>query len=177
MKRSTAPTLFRSRAWQHGFPALVVLDAARHAERAVPPEHDKRGKTVLPRTLRIRNAVAERMLAREERHDPLPRHIGAEVRDEVSEVVFLRATHGAVGQEHVRAALRESADGVVGVDPGVHPLRTCQFRKRRTQFRSNHSAGAEQRIEKRWRGGRREHQLFSLASRFQTTAVARLRRL
>ena len=62
---------------------------------------------------------------------------------------------GAVGQEHVRAALRQPADGVVGVDPRVHALRTRQFRERRTQFGGDHAVGAEQRVEKRWREGRR----------------------
>ncbi len=114
------------------------------------------------------------MLAREERHDPFAWHVGAEVRDQVPEVVFLGCADRAVGQEHVRAALREPADGVVGVDPGVHPLGPRQFRQRRTQFRSDHPAGAEQRIEKRWNRRGREHQPFSLAPRIATLTAASL---
>ena len=87
--------------------------------------------------------------------------------DEMPEVVLFRRPDRAVGQEHVRAALREPAHGVVGVDPRVHAFGARQFRQRRAQFGGNHGVRAEQRVEKRWNGGRREHQPFSLALRFR----------
>jgi len=79
-------------------------------------------------------AVLQRVLRRQERHDPLARHIRAEVRDEMSQVVFLVRSDRAVGQEDERALAREPAHGVVGVDPGVHALARGELRERRPEL-------------------------------------------
>ena len=62
------------------------------------------------------------------------RHIGAEVDDEMAEVVLLARSDGAVGQEHVRVRTNESANRVVRVDPGVASRRRIELGPWRAQF-------------------------------------------
>ena len=69
------------------FPDLLaqlprVRDATRPANRAIAAEDDERGEAVLPRLLGVGEAVLERVLAREERNDPIAGDVGAEVGDE-----------------------------------------------------------------------------------------------
>ena len=60
----------------------------------------------------------------------IARHVGAEVDDEVAEVVLLTGADGAVGEEHERLATDEAGNGVIGVDPGVDAGRRVQLRAR-----------------------------------------------
>src|SRR5262249_53494358 len=72
---------------------LAKLPGVRHASRwadaLVAAENDERLESVLMRAVRIREAIVERMLGREKRHDLRSRHVAAEIRDQMSQVVFL----------------------------------------------------------------------------------------
>ena len=111
-----------------------VLDAARRADRLVAAEHDERREAVLVRPLGVREAVLERVLRRQKRHNPLARHVEAEIGDEMPEVVFFLRADGVVGEEDEGPLAREPADGVIGVDPGVHALARRQLRPRRSEL-------------------------------------------
>ena len=117
-----------------------VLDAARRAHRFVAAEHDQRRKAVLMRALGVRQAVLERMLRRDERHDALARHVVAEIDHEMAEVVFFLGAHRAVREHDERALPRETADRVIRIDPRVHAFARRQLRARRPQLRREHRA-------------------------------------
>src|SRR5207247_4046526 len=97
-----------------------MLDGPRNADRFVPAEHDERREPVLVSALRIRQAVLERMLRGQKRDDALARDVGAEIEDEMAEIVLFLHADRAVGQEHERALPRQPLDGVIRVDPRVH---------------------------------------------------------
>src|SRR5262249_7739774 len=69
-----------------------VLDRSRRrADRLVAAEDDQRGEAALVRALRVRQTVLERVLRRQERNDSFARHVTAEIRDQMPQVVlFLR---------------------------------------------------------------------------------------
>src|SRR5262249_29178272 len=71
----------------------------RRSDRLVAAEDDEGGKPVLLSALGIRDAILERVLRRQEGHDALARHIASEIRDEMTQVVFLLRTDGAVGEK------------------------------------------------------------------------------
>ncbi len=89
---------------------------------------------MLLRALGVREAVIPRMLARQEWNDTGARHVGAEVRHEVPEVVLLLQPHGAVGQEDVGPRTRQAPDGMVRVDPRVHAGGRLELDARRSKF-------------------------------------------
>jgi hypothetical protein len=62
------------------------------------------------------------------------RHITPEIGHEVSQVVFFLQTDGAVRQEDGDILPRERADGVIRVDPRVHPFARTQLRPGRAKF-------------------------------------------
>src|SRR5262249_18742930 len=91
-------------------------------------------KPALARAVRVRQAVIDRVLGGQERHDALARDVAAEVRDEMAEIVFLIGADGAVGQKHVRALPGEPAHRVIGIDPRVHALGERELGARRPQL-------------------------------------------
>ena len=121
-----------------------MFDASRRADALVAAEHDQRREAALVRALGVGQAVLERVLRGQERHDALARHVVAEIRHEMAEVVFLLRADGAVGEEHERASAREPLHGVVGVDPRIHALARRELGPRRPQFGCEHRrAGAK----------------------------------
>jgi hypothetical protein len=102
---------------------------------------------VLLRAFRVREAVVGRVLAGEKRHDAIARHVLAEVRDEMPEVVFLARPYGAVGEEDERAGARQPADRVIGVDPRVHALAGGELGPGRPQLRRDDALGRVQRFD------------------------------
>ena len=80
-----------------------VLDASRRPDVLVAAEHDERLEAVLPRAIRVGQAVLRRVLAGQKRDDVRARHVAAEIDDEMAEVVFLLEADGAVGEEDERA--------------------------------------------------------------------------
>ena len=104
---------------------------------------------MLDRAVGVAKAVVERVLGGEERDDLRSRHVAAEVRDEMPQVVFFLRADGAVGQEDVDVAPRERADGVVGVDPRVHARAAPEARAGRAQLDRNDVRVAVERVEQR----------------------------
>ena len=127
-----------------------VLDRPRRADALVAAEHDQRRKPALVRAVRVRQAVLDRMLRRQERDDAIARDVEAEVGDEVAEVVFFGGADRAVGEEHERALARQPAHGVIGVDPRVHAFRGGELGARRPQLGRERPDGPA--ISKRRRG-------------------------
>ena len=115
-----------------------VLDRSRRADALVAAEHDQRRKSILVRAIRVRQAVLDRVLRRQEGHDALARHVEAEVGDEVTEVVFFVRADRAVGEEDVRALPREAPNRVVGIDPRVHALGRRELGTRRPELGGEH---------------------------------------
>jgi hypothetical protein len=111
-----------------------VLDAPRRPDALVAAEDHQRLEPMLDRAIGVGDAVVERMLAGEERHDRPARHLAADVADQVPQVVFLLQADGAVGEEDRGAFAGQAPDCVVGVDPRVHAGPRFQLRPRRTQF-------------------------------------------
>jgi len=65
------------------------------------------------------------------------------------QVVFLFQTDGAVGQKYKSAASGEAADGVIGIDPGVHARGGFELGARWPQFRRDDRRSRLQCFEKR----------------------------
>jgi hypothetical protein len=114
-----------------------VLDAARTANGLVAAEHDERAEPVLRGLLRVRQAEIERVFAREKRDHVVARHVAPHVRDEVTKIVLLLRSHGAVGQEDAGTLTGEAAHGVIRVDPRVHAVDRVELGARRTQLRGD----------------------------------------
>ena len=70
--------------------------------------------------VRIAQAVLEWVFCGQERHDPVARRLRPEVDLEVSEAVFLLLADRAVGEEDEGLLASQSANPMVGVDPGFH---------------------------------------------------------
>ena len=107
-----------------------MLHAPGRPDVLVAAEHDERFEPVLPRAIGIRQAVADRVLAGQERHDVRARDIRR--RGSITRCRRLSSSlqaHGAVGEEDERAGSREAAHGMVGVDPGVHARRATPARR------------------------------------------------
>jgi hypothetical protein len=106
----------------------------RRSDRFVPAEHDERREPLLDRPVGVGEAILERVLARQERHDACARHVGAEIRDEVPEVVLFPQADRAVGDEDERAAAHEAAHRMVRVDPRIDARRRSELGARRAQL-------------------------------------------
>ena len=63
-----------------------------------------------------------------------PRHVRPEVRHQMAKVVLLFRANRAVGEEDKRSLSSEPADGVVRVDPRVHPLGRRELGARRPEL-------------------------------------------
>src|SRR4029077_1808824 len=97
------------------------------ADPLVTAEHHQRRKSVLPRLLGIRETELHRMLGRQERDDVLACDVTPEVRHEMAQVVLLLRTHRTVRQEDAYIASGKAANGMVRVDPCVHPFARAQL--------------------------------------------------
>ena len=115
----------------------------------VAAEHDERLEAVLLRAFRVGNAVVHRVLARQERDHLRPRHVAAQIDDQVPEVVLLLRSDGAVGEEDERAVARQAADGVIGIDPGIHARCRLELGPRRAELGGDDGMAGAQRVEKR----------------------------
>ena len=111
-----------------------VLHRSRAADVLVAAEDDQRRKIVLHDLVGVGEAELERVLGGEERHHAVARHVGAEVVDQVAQVVLLLRADGAVGDHDPHALAYQTADGVVGVDPGVDAGGRFEFGAGRTQL-------------------------------------------
>ena len=80
-----------------------VLHAPGRPDRLVAAEDDQRREAALVRAFGVRQAVLDAVFRRQKRHDALARHVGAQIDDEVPEVVLLVRADGAVGEEDERA--------------------------------------------------------------------------
>jgi hypothetical protein len=114
-----------------------VLDRAGWTDVLVAAQHDQRLEVVVPCALGVGEAVLERVLRRQKRHHQVARDAGAEVGDQVPEVVLLLQPDGAVGEKDRDAPPREATDCVVGVNPRVHALRSGQLRSRGPKLRGD----------------------------------------
>ena len=94
----------------------------------------------------------ERVLGGQERDDVAARHIGAEIDDEMAEVVLFAFAHGAVREKHERASAHEPADGMIRVNPRVHPGFGAELRAWRPQLDGHKRRRAVQGIEQNGRG-------------------------
>jgi len=126
-----------------------VLHRARAPDPPVAAEHHQRREPVLARPIGVREAVLERVLARENRHDPVAGGVVADVRREVTEVVLLGDADGAVGEEDGGSLEGQRPHGVVGVDPRVHPGRRRQLRTGRPEFGRDEGLLRSQGLEQR----------------------------
>ena len=135
--------------------AVSVLHAASASEALVTTQNDQSRKTVLPRLLGVAQAEVERVLGREERDDAVARHVGSQVRDQMTQVVLFLQSDSAVRQEHSDVLLRQCPHGMVGIDPGVHALERSQFGSRRSKFGGNHGLPGLQSAEERHASGHR----------------------
>ena len=103
---------------------------------------------MLVRALGIAQAVFERVLGGEERHNSLTRDVAARVGREVPQVVLFMRAHCAIGQEDEGAFSGQSPDRMIGVDPGVHALAGRQLRAWGPELGGqNRRTGAEGRDE------------------------------
>ena len=126
-----------------------MFHASRRSHRPVAAEHDQRPEALLPGALGVRQAELHRVLRRQERHDVVARHVGAQIDDEMAQVVFFARADRAVGQEHERLIAHEAADRVVGVDPGVHAGGGVEFGARRAQLDGHDVAARVERAHQR----------------------------
>jgi len=113
--------------------AVVNIAASRNMTTVAEGVETQLQKELL-RALGVRQAIRERVLRRQKRHDALARHVPAEIRDEMPQVVFLRQADRAVGEEDVGALARQPPHRVVRVDPRVHALVGGELRPRRPQL-------------------------------------------
>ena len=127
-----------------------VGDAARRADRLVAAQDDERIEAVLLRTIGVRQAVVQRMLAGQERNHRRARHVAAEIDDQVPEVVFLFRSDGAVGEEHERAVAGEALHRVIGVDPRIHAGGRFELGARRAKLCGDDRIVSAKTIEKCW---------------------------
>jgi D-cysteine desulfhydrase family pyridoxal phosphate-dependent enzyme len=144
-----------------------MRDAAWRAKALVTAEHNECAEPVVVGAIRIGEAVINRVLAREKRHDARSRDVGPEIDDQVSEVVLFPRTDRTVGKEDERAAARKASHRVVGVDPGVHAGGRFELRARWPQLRGNHTGLGLQAFHK---GG----QLAQYTERFMFGALPTL---
>ena len=107
-----------------------MLDAPRAPEVLVAAEHDQRLEAVMGRLVGVAETEVERMLAGEERHDVGGGDIGAEVGDQMAQVVLLLRAHRTVGDHHPHVLPRQPSDGVVDVNPCVDVFVRLQLRPR-----------------------------------------------
>lgn len=128
-----------------------VVHASRPPHVSVAAEHHERGKPVLPRLLRVAQAKLEGMLRRQERDDAIAGDVVAEVRDQVAQVVFLLRADGAVCQKDRHILSVQRPDGMVRIDPGVHPLDRSELRTRRAKLCGDHGIAGLKRIQDRHR--------------------------
>src|SRR5438876_30646 len=124
-----------------------VLDAPRRADLFVAAEDHQRGKAVLVRPLGVRQAVLDRVLRRQEGDDALARHVGAEIDDEMPQVVLFLRPDRAIGEKNERPLARQTPDGVIRIDPGVHAFAGRELGARRAQLCAKYGRSRSQRRE------------------------------
>jgi hypothetical protein len=128
-----------------------VLDRPRATHVLVAAEHHQGREAVLHDLIGVAEAEVDRVLGGEERHHALTRHVGAQVGDQVAQVVLLLRAHGAVGDHHAHVVAHQAPDGVIRVDPGVDASRGLEFGARRTQFDGDDVRRSLQGGEDYWR--------------------------
>ena len=96
---------------------------------------------MLPGPIRIIQAVVKCVLGRQERDDSIPRRIMTEIRHQMAEVVFLLLPHRAIREKDVCVAPRESANGVIGIDPCVDPSGGVEFGAGRSKLGGDRPRG------------------------------------
>ena len=99
-----------------------VWNTACRTHRGVSTHHRERLEPQGVRTIRIYEAMFDRVLAREKGNESRERHIGADVGRKMPEVLLFPRSDRIIRQENEDALEREIPDGVVEVDPAVHPL-------------------------------------------------------
>ena len=77
-----------------------VFDTSRRSDVAIAAEHHQGLEAVLTGAIGVGQTVLFAVLAGQERNDVRSRHVGAEIRDEVPEIVFFAQSDRAVRQEH-----------------------------------------------------------------------------
>jgi hypothetical protein len=97
----------------------------------------------------IRQAIADRMFAREKRDHGRSWHVRAQVDHEVTKVVLFFRADGAVREEYVRAAAREAAYCVIRVNPRIHARGRFELRARWPELRRYYGRSGQQRFEER----------------------------
>ena len=131
-----------------GLPQLPrMLHASRMPDVLVAAQDDERLEPVLLRAIRVRHAVAHRVLARQERDDLRSRDVTPEVDDQVPEVVLFLRSDGAVRQEDVGTVARQIPYGVVGIDPGIHAGRRFELGSRGPELGGDDRVAGPQRVE------------------------------
>ena len=114
-----------------------MFNATGRPDALVAPEHDERLEAVIACPIGIRKAVIDPVFARQERDDTGSRHVGAEIDDQMPQVVFFFRPDGAVGEKHDGPAARQAADGVIRINPRVTARRCFQFSARWTKLCGN----------------------------------------
>jgi hypothetical protein len=74
-----------------------VLDTSWWPHVTISAEHDERFETMLPRSIRVREAVFLCVLARQEGNHVRTRNVGAQVGDQMAKVVFFAKADCAIG--------------------------------------------------------------------------------
>ena len=74
------------------------------------------------RLIRPAETEFQRMLGRQERHHVRTRRLRAQIGDQMAQVVLLLRADRVVGDHDADLLPRQRSDGVVGIDPCVHPL-------------------------------------------------------
>src|SRR5262245_44747798 len=85
-----------------------VLDTSGRTNRAIAAEDDERAEALLPGALGITETELERMLCREERHHAIARHVGAEIDDQMPQVLLFVRADGAVREKYERLVADEA---------------------------------------------------------------------
>ena len=65
------------------------------------------------------------------------RNVGPQVRHEMPQVVFFGDADGAVGEKHECSLPRETAHGVIRIDPRIHAFAGLELGSRRPQLGAN----------------------------------------
>ena len=112
-----------------------MRDAAWTSDVLVAAEHDERLKLVMRDLIGVAETELAASASSVRNGTTCARAtFGAEVGDEVAQVVFFLRADGAVGDHHPHVLPRERSDRVIGVDPGVDALARLQLRPRRPQL-------------------------------------------
>ena len=85
----------------------------------IAAQHDQRREAVLSGPLGVAEAIRQRVFRGEKRNDAVQRDVGADVRNQMAKVVLFTGSDGVVGEEDVGALTRETANGMIGVNPRI----------------------------------------------------------